>query len=166
MPRVKIKQMDERVATNGLHMGGGPERRKLQPGEVIDISEDFLLPDGRALLDVMWETKKLEMTLDPASRPLDYLNYREATLCAPQFKPRDPSEENERNKAREAVALRMSEAESEAVPPIADSPAADDTLDDSEPEVAAEAIPPTATNRRAERRAALQAATRGAAIST
>lgn len=165
MPRIKIKQLDERVATNGLHMGGGPERRKLEPSEVIEISEDFLLDDGQGLLDVLWKTGKLEMTLDPVTRPLDYLNYREATLCAPAYKPRDPSDEEEMNRAREAVALRMNEAESEA-PPIADSPA-DDTLDDSEPEVAAtEAVPPTARNRRAERRAALQAAQSGAAIST
>ena len=164
MPRVKIKQMDERVATNGLHMGGGQERRKLQPGEVIDISEDFV-EAGKPLLDMLWKTGKLEMTLDPVTRPLDYESYREATLCSPTFKPRDPSEEAEMLNARAAVAARL-ESVSEA-PITTDSPA-DDVLD-TEPEPVAAEPPPTpqrARNRRAERRAALQAAQRGAALSS
>ena len=167
MPRVKIKQLDEVVATAGLHMGGGPERRKLQPGEVIDIPEDFLLPDGKPLLDMLWKTGKLEITLDPVTRPLDYENYREGKLCSPTFKPRDPSEEVEMTEARAAVAARLNESVSEA-PITTDSPA-DDVLD-TEPEPVVAAPPPTqqpkARNRRAERRAALQAAQRGAALSS
>lgn len=166
MPRVKIKQLDDIVATQGLHLGGGPERRKLQPGEVIDISEDFLLDDGQPLLDLLWATGKLEMTLDPVTRPLDYESYREAQLCSPTFKPRDPSEEAEMHKARANVDARMTESVSEA-PVTAGSPA-DDVLD-TEPEVVAAAPPqeqPKARNRRAERRAALQAAERGAALSS
>lgn len=169
MPRVRIKQLDERVATNGLHMGGGPERRKLQPGEVVDIDED-LLEDGKPLLDLLWQTGKLEMTLDPATRPLDYADYREATLCGPEFKPRDPSEAAEMEKAREAVALRMFESESDA--PETASPA-DDTLDSAPDPVhtaTAEVVgakpPDTPKNRRAQRRASLEAAQRGAALST
>lgn len=165
MPRVKIKQLDERVSTNGLHMGGDAARRKLEPGEVIDISEDYLLPDGRALLEVLWATGKLEMTLDPITRPLDYLSYREAKLCSPTFKPRDISETDDMERARAAVAARILESESEA-PLKADSPV--DDAPDSEPmPIAVEAKPHTAAkNRRAERRAALKAAERGAAIST
>lgn len=159
MPRVKIKQMDERVSTNGLHMGAGPERRKLQPGEVIDVSEDFLLPDGTALLDLLWKTGKLEMTLDPVTRPLDYESYREAMLCAPTFKPRDPSEAAEMERARELVAARMNETASDAISP------ADDMLDAEPAEVAETVeIPDKPANRRAERRAALQAAQRGKAL--
>ena len=166
MPRVRIKQLDERVATNGLHMGGGPERRKLQPGEVVEISED-LIENGKPLLDLLWQTGKLEMTLDPATRPLDYEDYREAQLCAPTFKPRDPSEETEMHRAREAVALRMFENQSEATSP------ADDALDDAPDPVhvaTAETVgakpPDTPKNRRAQRRASLEAAERGAALST
>ena len=168
MPRVKIKQLDERVATAGLHMGGGPERRKLQPGEVIDIPEDYLLPDGRQLLDVLWETGKLEMTLDPATRPLDYETYREGILCAPNFKPRDPSEATEMERAHASVKERM-QAETVSEAPVLDSPA-DDQLDTEpaipEPPVVADPPPRTASNRRAERRAALQAAQRGAEITS
>ena len=161
MPRVKIKQLDERVSTNGLHMGGGPERRKLEPGEVVDIPEEFLLPDGRPLLEVLWATGKLEITLDPVTRPIDFEDYREATLCRPAFKPRAPSDALDMDKARAAVAARLAEPVSEA-PESPDSPV-DDQLD-TEPE--ATAPPTTARNRRAERRAALQAAERGAEIST
>jgi len=165
MPRVKIKQLDERVATNGLHMGGDASRRKLEPGEVVDISEDFLLPDGRALLEVLWQTGKLEMTLDKTTRPLDYTSYREAKLCSPTFKPRDVSETDDMKRAREAVTLRILESESDA-PQYADSPV-DDVPDSKPTPVAVAATPPsTAKNRRAERRAALKAAERGAAIST
>jgi uncharacterized Zn finger protein (UPF0148 family) len=165
MPRVKIKQLDERVATQGLHMGGGPERRKLEPGEVIDIAEDFLLPDGQALLEVLWQTGKLEMTLDAPTRPLDYASYREGKLCSPTCKPRDVSETAEMEKARAAVAVRILKTESDAPLP-ADSPAED--VPDSEPMTAAVDIPShtTAKNRRAERRAALKAAQRGAEILT
>ncbi len=167
MPRVKIKQLDERVATAGLHMGGDPAcRRKLEPGEVVDIPEDFLLPDGQPLLELLWNTGKLEMTLDAPTRPLDFENYREAVVCSPTFKPRDPSEETEMERSRAAVAARMAESVSEA-PVTTDSPA-DDPLDtEPEPIAAAEDTPPPkARNRRAERRAALQAAKRGEALST
>jgi hypothetical protein len=167
MPRIKIKQMEERVSTQGLHMGGDNKRRKLEPGEVIDISEDFLLPDGRALLDVLWSTNKCEMTLDPVTRPLDYKNYREAKLCSPTFKPRGTSEIAEMHIAREAVAERLSETASDA-PETTDSLA-----DDAQPKAAPA---PVATpkqrrekateDRRAARRAALQAVQRGEAITT
>jgi|Cruoilmetagenom7_1024161.scaffolds.fasta_scaffold31429_4 hypothetical protein len=163
MPRVKIKQLDERVATNGLHMGGGPERRKLEPGEVVDIAEDFLLPDGQALLELLWSTGKLEMTLDPVTRPLDFANYRQANLCGPRFKPRDPSETLEMERARAVVAARMAETESAA--PETDSPAND--VPDSQPDpIVVKEPPKTTRNRRAERRAALQAAQRGEALTT
>lgn len=167
MPRIKVKQMEERVSTQGLHMGGNTQRRrKLEPGEVVEITEDFLLPDGRPLLDVLWKTGKCEMTLDPVTRPLDYENYREARLCSPSFIPRGTSDEIEMQEAREAVAERLSETESEA--PETDSPA-DDTPDSVPPVVKVtpkQKRDKATLDRRAERRAALEAANRGAALST
>ncbi len=119
MPRVKIKQLDERVATSGLHFGGGPQRRKLVPGEVVEIPEDELLPDGTSLFNCLWATGKLELTMDPVTRPLDYADYREGRLCAPGFKPRDISEETEMEKVRNKVELRMSGKAEKAEKPTA-----------------------------------------------
>jgi hypothetical protein len=144
MARIKIKQLDERIATSGVHFGGGPERRKLHPGEVVD------LPEGE-LLDAIMATGKVELTMEPISRPLDYDSEREAKITAPTFRPRDPSETAEMERAREAVAARiagMSEA-----PPQADSPAKE-----SQPEPATENPP---RNRRAARRAAINKVAEG-----
>lgn len=149
MPRIRIKQLDERIATSGVHFGGGPERRKLHPGEVVE------LPEGTLLTAIMG-TGRVEMTLDPATRPLDFETEREAKLTAPSFKPRDPSEALDAERAREAVAARM--AQSSEVPLETDSPA-----EDSQPEPVAE----KPTNRRAARRAAIaQAAESGQEVST
>lgn len=139
MPRIKIKQLDDRVATSGLHLGGGLERRKLQPGEIVEI------PEGE-LFDTLWETGKVELTMDEVTRPLDYANYREAVLNSPTFRSRGPDEDREVAEARAAVEARMeqtSEVQSET-----ESPA-----DDTPPQVQE---PPK--NRRAARRAAVQAA--------
>jgi hypothetical protein len=133
-------------------MGGGPERRKLQPGEIIDIPEEFEagMYDGMGLFDAMWSTGKVEMTPDAATRPIDYLDPREAKLNSPTFKPRGPDEELQVDKARAAVAARMDEQSD------AHSPAAD-----SQPEPVAvssptEEVTPPVTNRRAQRRAAMK----------
>lgn len=107
MPNLKIKQLDDRVSTSGVHMGGGPERRKLEPGEIVAISEDVLTEGGRVLAHVLMETGKLEITLEDATRPLDYESYREAELCAPNFRPHDTSEEAEAREAAIAVARRL-----------------------------------------------------------
>lgn len=169
MPCIKIKQLDERVATDGLHMGGGDNRRKLQPGEVVDISEDFEMnvhaPD-KSLLDVLWETGKLEMTIDKPTRPIDFINYREAQLTSPTFKSRGPDETLQVDQAWAAVHARM--AKQSDVPAEAGSPANDaqPELADDNAEIAAAELPPPVTNRRAERRAALQAANRGEALTT
>ena len=158
MPRVKIKSLDERVASNGVHMGGGKERRKLEPFEVLEIGEDVMEGD-RSLLDILWETGKLELTLDPPTRPLDYESYREGRLCSPTFKPRGPDEQIEQDKARAAVAKRMSP---QVVPEDMGSPATE-----SQPEPEAEDPPAEEVrrNRRAERRAALEQARRSEALS-
>lgn len=145
MPRIKIKQLDERIATSGVHFGGGPERRKLHPGEVVE------LPEGE-LLDAIMATGKVELTMAPINRPLDYASEREAKITAPTFRPRDPSEAAEMERAREAVAERI--AGMSKAPPVADSPA-----EESQSEPATEK---PVGNRRAARRAAIaQAAESG-----
>lgn len=143
MPRVRIKQLDERVASSGIHMGGGPERRKLHPGEVVE------LPEGE-LFDAVWATGKLELTMDPATRPLDFLNAREAKLTAPTFKSRGPDEDRQVDEAWANVHARMAAEAVEPEPdeaPVAEQPA-------SEPPPAG-----NAGNRRAQRRRAAQRAT-------
>lgn len=147
MPCVKIKQLEERVATAGLHMGGGPERRKLEPGEILDISKDVKTSAGDSLFDVLWNTGKLEMVPDKPTRPLDYEDYREATLCSPTFNPRGPDEEIERDHALAAVAERM--AVNEPKPDKKSKQAAKKTAKD---------MPSAPGGGRAARRAALKAA--------
>lgn len=108
MARIRIKQLGERVATMGLHMGGSVCRRKLQPGEVVEIPDDLLSDDGeQSLVDQLWDTGTVDLTRDFPTRPLDYENAIEARLCSPRFKPHDPSEEVLAEKARERVAERL-----------------------------------------------------------
>ena len=124
MPRIKVKSLNERVATQGLHMGGGPVRRKLQPYEVVDIPEDLQTEDGRNLLDVLWDTGLIDLTMDEVTRPLDYQTAREAKVCSPTFKPRGIQEEEERDAALEAVAVRLANmAPAKEETPEADAPA-------------------------------------------
>jgi hypothetical protein len=160
MPRLRIKQLETRIATAGLFMGGGPERRKLQPGEIIDVPEEFEagMYTGMGLFDAMWATGKVEMTPDAATRPIDFDNAREAKLTSPTFKPRGPDEVSQVDKARAAVAARMDEQSD------AHSPAADD-----QPEPVAASSPavektPPVTNRRAQRRAAMKGAASDAEV--
>ena len=136
MPRVKIRQLEERIATKGLHFGRDPCMRKLQPGEVVDIPEgDFL--------EMLWSTGKLELTRDPVTRPLRYESEREARLCSPTFKPRDPSEEAERDRALLEVDARLA-----GVPRDEDESPATGLLSPAEDK------PVPSHNRRAARRAA------------
>lgn len=166
MPRLRIKQLDDRIATGGLFMGGDNKlRRKLEPGEVIDIAEDFEpgMYEGENLLDALWATGKVEMTLDPATRPIDYATPTEAKLSSPMFKSRGNDEDIEVEKVRVAVAARL--AKTSDAQPSADSPAEDsqsEPTDDSMPAVTETQV----TNPRAARRAAIQAAERGAEVST
>lgn len=140
MPRIKIKQLDERIATSGVHFGGSEARRKLHPGEVVEV------PEG-ALLSALLATGKVELTLDPVNRPLDYASEREAKLTAPTFKPRDNDETAEMEKARAAVAARI--AKSSEAPPVTTR------AEDRQPQpVTDEPV----RNRRATRRAAIHKA--------
>lgn len=153
MPRIKIKQLDERIATSGLHFGGPLERRKLYPGEIVEF------PEGPEL-DALYATGKIEFTMEPATRPLDFANTREAQLTAPTYKSRGPDEDREIAQARANVSARI--AEQSDAQPLAESPA-----DDTQPKRAesspadTEPKPSSARNRRAARRAAAKGASRG-----
>lgn len=140
--RVRIRQLEERVATAGLHFGLGPKARKLEPGEVVDI------PEGE-LFDQLWETGKLELTRDPVTRPLEYDNEREAKLCSPTFTPRGPDEEIAAEKARANVEARLHEVVSDAET-VDDSPATETQHAEPVPPE----LPPVANKRAARRRAA------------
>lgn len=89
MPHIKIREMDGRVATSGIHLGGGPERRKLEPGEVIDLEEG-------ELFDLVWATGKVELTVEPVTRPVDFEDEIEARYTSPTFKARSDEEEEKR----------------------------------------------------------------------
>lgn len=142
MSLIQIKQLNERVATAGLHMGGDGCRRRLEPGEIVEIPDDMVMEDGDNLMEALWATGTIDLVPPntPATRPLDYENLREAKLCSPTFKVRDPTDQRDMDKARAKVAARLLEQQS-APPPKkkADSPDAD-------------APPPTPRSRRAARR--------------
>ena len=106
MERIKIKQLGERVSTMGLHMGGDARRRKLEPGEVVEIPDD-LMDEGLPLFEQLWQTGAVDLTRDAPTRPLDYDSIAEAKLCSPSFKPRDDSEHAAQEKALAAVAARL-----------------------------------------------------------
>jgi hypothetical protein len=144
--RVRIRQLDERVATQGLHFGRGPSARKIEPGEVVDI------PEGE-LFEILWATGKLELTRDPVTRPIEFANEREARLCSPTFTPRGPDEEVEQQRALDTVSARIAETEVASEAETAnDSPATETPhVAEREPPEVPEA---TAHNRRAARRAA------------
>lgn len=120
MPRVRIKQLEERIATSGVHFGLGPAARKLEPGEVVEM------PEGE-LFETLWATEKLDLTRDPVTRPIAYANEREAALCSPRFRPRGPDEQVEVDRARDKVSQRLAEDESTAPrvtpgPPVKEAP--------------------------------------------
>ena len=102
MPNIKIKQLDEKIATSGMHFGMGDATRKLEPGEVVD------LPEGE-LFDLIWATGKVDLTADPVTRPLTYKDYVEATLCSPSYRVRGDDDLVQSEKARAAVAARLAE---------------------------------------------------------
>ena len=102
MPHIRIKQLDEKIATSGMHFGMGDATRKLEPGEVVD------LPEG-ALFDLIWATGKVDLTLDPVTRPLTYADYVEATFCSPSYRSRGDDDLEQCEKARAAVAARLAE---------------------------------------------------------
>lgn len=108
MARIKIKQLDLRTATAGISLGGDRRRRKLQPGEVVDIPDSMMADNGKeGLLDTLYATNKIELTPESITRPLEFETEREAQLTAPTFKPRGPDEAKERDEAISRVAARV-----------------------------------------------------------
>lgn len=107
MPNIKIKQLDERVATSGIHFGGPATRRKLMPGEVVEITDDMAFEDGSNMLDALMATGKIELTMEAVNRPLDFANEREATLTMPTFRLRGEDDERAVAAAKAAVAERL-----------------------------------------------------------
>lgn len=148
MSRIRIKQLGERVATMGLHMGGDARRRKLQPGEVVEVPDD-LEEGGQVLLDVLFATGTIDLTRDMPTRPLDYESVAEAKLCSPTFKPNDPSEVRESEKARERVAARLAEQFAEEEKPSRKKSA-------KKADASAESEPKGKSSRRALRRQSLE----------
>ena len=165
MPLIRIKQLHERVATQGLFMGGDSARRKLQPGEIVDIPMD-LEENGECLFDMIWNTGMVDLVPEnqEPTRPLDYRDYREAKLCSPTFKPISQTDEREMLQARERVKQRMFEQQS--APPKADSPA-DAPSPPKKKAAAKKALAKKpAANRRAARRASREASQHGEAATT
>ncbi len=121
MPNIKIQQMGLAVSTSGVHMGGGVERRKLEPGEVL------FLPEGD-LFNTLWGTGKLELTMDLPNRPLDYASHEEARYCSPTFKPQSEEDADKMLDAHEAVMERMAKDAGPITRPDADQ------VDESKPE--------------------------------
>ena len=109
MSLIRIRQLDERVATSGLFMGGGKERRKLQPGEIVEVLDDETLPDGQNLMQALWDGGMIDILPETAlpTRPLDYKNRKEAQLCSPTYKPIGPDKLAECNEARATVEARL-----------------------------------------------------------
>ena len=111
---LKIKQLDERVSTNGAHMGGDRRRRKLEPGEVVAIPRNLETDGGKNLLELLLATDRLEITQTPPTRPLDYESETEAKYCSPTFRPVDESQVRDMEIARETVRQRLRDNTDEA----------------------------------------------------
>ena len=154
MARIKIKQLDTRIATSGLHMGKArpPKfRRKLQPGEVLELHDE----NDKELLELLWRTGLVEITLDPATRPLDYATYTEARLCSPTFRSRGPDEDADAEKAREKVYAELHglPVESEEAPKRSLAQAMTEAtagIPGAEEDAAPEPVKPRRRNRRRE----------------
>lgn len=116
MPRIKIKQMDERVASSGVHMGGKVERRKLYPGEVVNLPEDFeagKYDHGQSLFELLFATGKIEITNEPVTRPLEYASEKEALMTAPTYRPHDDTEIRDIAEIQQRIAQELNESDSD-----------------------------------------------------
>ncbi len=167
MPLIRIKQLHERVATKGLFMGGNvQQRRKLEPGEIVDLPSDMMEGEDN-LFDMVWNTGLVDLVPDnqEPTRPLDYRDYREATLCSPTFKPVSATDEREMAQARERVRQRMiKESAPKVVELVADDAPASPPKKKAARKKALAKKP--AANRRAARRASTREASHGEANPT
>lgn len=143
----------------------GPFRRKLEPGEIVEVPDDLLTDDGQNLMDVLWKTGAIDLVPDNVAptRPLDYANRREAQYCSPNYRNTGPDDERQMNEVRAKVQARLfesSESPSEDGSPEEDTPA---PIPDPPP-VAARSLP--ATKARTRRGARPKAADHGAQATT
>ena len=132
---VKIKQLEERVATKGFFFGDAPAgkiRRKLEPGEVVELDMDD------ELTKQVLASGKVDVTLDPPTRPLDFDNENDAKYSSPSYRPRDNDDERDMLEARDRIA--------ESLAPLVDEPEGGPTVADVEEVVAGN---PRANRRRA-----------------
>jgi len=124
--------MDERTASAGVHFGGSLVRRKLHPGEIVEIEEDFEKGEygggKQSLLQAVLASKRVEITLDPANRPLDYPDEDAARYTAPTYKSRGPEDDLIIAEAHERARQHM-ESQSSKAPLPTESPAVDTTPD-------------------------------------
>lgn len=145
-------------------MGGGKERRKLEPGEIVEVSDDENMPDGDNLMQALWDTGTIDILPESAipTRPLDYESRREAKLCSPTYVPNGPDEIAERDKALAKVDARLFNDTSESPPFNGGSP------EEDEPEVVAAPLPPPSkpAGGRVRRRGVTKAAQHGAEATT
>lgn len=162
MSLIKIKQLEERIATSGLFMGSPADpdkfRRKLEPGEIVEIPDDMMIDDEKAI-DFLFATGKIDMVppSTPPTRPLDYDNRRDAKLCSPTFRPRDPTDERDMAKARAKYQARLDEQYNSMGIPKDEEPPGEEETHPQQP-------PPT--SRRGMRRARAEAAKHGEAHPT
>ena len=143
MPNIRIKELEGRVATAGVHFGLGPRVPKLEPGEVLALEEG-------ALLEKILATGKVELTREAATRPFEYASEAEARYCRPSYTPRDPSEEQEMLRARNEVAERLAaEREAAAIAEPATEPASEESATATSEGGAFDEMPARRTRRRA-----------------
>jgi hypothetical protein len=109
--RFRIKQMGDPpvFACGGIHFDLGPTARRLEPTEVLEL--DDAVPAEAALFEGMYDKGLIEMVRDMPTRPLHFTDAREAQLCSPEFVSSGPNEDDEMEKARDAVAARLNPLE-------------------------------------------------------
>lgn len=120
MVNVRIKQLEERSSTAGFFFGDaatGKFRRKLEPGEVVAVDADD------TIVKQAMSSGKLELTLDTATRPLDFDTDKEARFTSPRFRPRDENEAAEAERVREAVAVKLNGSADSEDDTVAEVPA-------------------------------------------
>jgi hypothetical protein len=104
MARVRIKQLGDVVATSGLHFNMGPETRKLEPGEVVELPDDVYRK-----VKTSKAAHALEITDDPVTRPFTFASVDEAKFTSPTFRPRSVDDVEGQRDALAAVARRLAE---------------------------------------------------------